>query len=87
MTLQADGRTDGWMDGWTDKAATICSPFKKHKKYNNSLHSAFCTLTKGSMVCMVNVLKFRKLYFKLVWTKFYFLCSCFLEFIVEWQTV
>ena len=36
---------------------------------------------------MVNVLKFRTLYSILFWPKFSFLCSCFLNYFVERQTV
>ena len=36
---------------------------------------------------MVNVLKFRTLYSILFWPKFSFLCSCFLNYLVERQTV
>ena len=35
----------------------------------------------------VNVLKFRTLYSLLFWPKFCFLCTCFLKYLVEWQTV
>ena len=35
----------------------------------------------------VNVLKFRTLYSILFWPKFCFLCSYFLKYLVEWQTV
>ena len=35
----------------------------------------------------VNVLKFRTLYSRLFWPKFCFWCSCFLKYLVEWQTV
>ena len=36
---------------------------------------------------MVNVLKFLTLYSILSWLKFCFLCSCFLKYLVEWQTM
>ena len=36
---------------------------------------------------MVNVLKFWTLYSVPFWPKFCFLCSCFLKYLVEWQTV
>ena len=35
----------------------------------------------------LNVLKFQTLYSILIWHKFCFLCSPFLQFLVEWQTV
>ena len=35
----------------------------------------------------LNVLKFRTLCSILFWSKFCFLCSCFLKYLVEWQTV
>ena len=35
----------------------------------------------------VNVLKFRTLYSLLFWPKLCFLCTCFLKYLVEWQTV
>ena len=35
----------------------------------------------------VNVLKFQTLYSLLFWPKFCFLCTCFLKYLVEWQTV
>ena len=34
----------------------------------------------------VNILEFRKLYFKLLLPKFCFLCTCFLKHLDEWQT-
>ena len=35
----------------------------------------------------VNVLKFQTLYSISFWPKVCFLCTCFLQFLVEWQTV
>ena len=35
----------------------------------------------------VNFLKIRTLYSVLFWLKFCFLCSSFLKYLVEWQTV
>ena len=44
-------------------------------------------VTKPFMFSMVNVLKFRILYSILFWSKFCFLWTCFLKYLVEWQTV
>ena len=38
-------------------------------------------------VFTVNVVKFQTLYFVLLRPKFCFLCSCFLKYLLEWQTV
>ena len=44
-------------------------------------------LTACKISVTVNVLKFRTLYSLLFWPKFCLLCTCFLKYLVEWQTV
>ena len=47
----------------------------------------YITDSEERFVVTVNVLKFRTLYSILFQPKFCFLCSCFLRYLIEWQTV
>ena len=53
--------------------------------YPNTLY--LIALAFPGLFGMVNVLKFLTLYSLLFWSKFCFLCTCLLKYLVEWQTM
>ena len=72
-----------------DRVVSQCviSPYHRNIRHVTKwLHLSHCRLNELTHT-MVNVLKFRTLYSLLFWPKLCFLCTCFLKYLVEWQTV